>query len=173
VLWPTRVALHFHTQEANNQLKMKLQLFERDAPVCPPRDLGLSTGTNLSSNHREQNGNGRLRHKLGRIYFFRDDEGLQAFDANTADFAEPLFTVRMREKAALADYGARILVLPADILWDPSRVMLFDPRTGLITKKHKLLQTRMTYVHKTIALQGGNLLFATKEAEFYILNRVD
>jgi hypothetical protein len=31
----------------------------------------------------------------------------------------------------------------------------------------------MTYVHKTIALKGGNVLFATLEAEFHILKRVD
>jgi hypothetical protein len=174
VLSPTRVVLQFHLREESNyQLRMKLQLFERDAPVCPPHDMGVSavsTFTHLS-NHRDKIGDGRLRHKFGRIYFFCDNQGLHAYDANTNDFAEPLFTVPMRGNAALLDYGARLLVLPADIHWEKSSVRLFDPRTGRMAKDHLL--TRMTYVHKTITLKGGNVLFATLEAEFHILKRVD
>jgi hypothetical protein len=171
VLSPTRVVLQFDTREESNyELRMKLQLFERDVPVCRPREMGVSTHSH-SSNHREKIGDGRLRHKFGRIYFFCDNQGLHAYDANTNDFAEPLFTVPMREKAALLDYGARLLVLPSDILWEKSSVRLFDPRTGRMAKEQLL--TRMTYVHKTIALKGGNVLFATLEAEFHILKRVD
>jgi hypothetical protein len=117
------------------------------------------------------------RYEKAMHSFFRDvrvhrrKEFFAATSKDVHQFAEPLFTVPMREKAALLDYGARLLVLPSDILWEKSRVRLFDPRTGRMAKEH--LQTRMTYVHKTIALKGGNLLFATLEADFHILKRVD
>jgi hypothetical protein len=167
VLSPTRLVLHFDQSTTPRRRRMKLQLFERDTPVCPPCDVGSSCNLASWENHR-QNGIDRLCHKYGRLYFFRDNIGLDTFDANTDDLSVPLATVPVHELAAIISYGARILVLPAD---SGSRTMLFDPRTGCMAKKE--LRTRLIHTHKTIALSGGNVLFATLEGEFHIVKRVD
>ena len=167
VLSPTRVVLHFGQSTPNSHKRMKLQLFERDTSVCPACDVGSSCGLASWENHR-QNGIDRLCHKFGRLYFFRDNQALDTFDANTNDLSLPLATISVHEVAALVSYGARILVLPADCA---TRTMLFDPRTGRMAKKE--LRTHLIHTHKTIALSGGNVLFATLEGEFHIVKRVD
>jgi hypothetical protein len=167
VLSPTRVALHFGQTTTGRRRRMKLQLFERDTPACPPCDVGSSCTLASWADHR-QNGVDRLCHKYGRLYFFRDNTGLDTFDANTNDLSVPLATIPIHEMATLVSYGTRILVLPADCV---TRTMLFDPRTERVAKKE--LRTRLIYTHKTVALAGGNVLFATLEGEFNIVKRVE
>ena len=183
VLSPTRVILHFGTVEhvprrmmhlgtaehVPRQM-MKLQLFERDAPVCPPFDAGPACQIDMSGNHR-QNGTDRLCHKFGRIYFFRDNHSLYAFDAKADDLSTPLLNLPINKQAALAAYGARILMLLGDPRYSNTRVMLFDPRTGTMDKKELALPS--PYIHKTVALQGGNILFASHDGEFHIVKRVE
>ena len=167
VLSPTRVALHFGQTTNGRRRRMKLQLFERDTPACPPCDVGSSCTLASWADHR-QNGVDRLCHKYGRLYFFRDNTGLDTFDANTNDLSVPLATIPIHEMATLVSYGTRILVLPADCV---TRTMLFDPRTERVAKKE--LRTRLIHTHKTIALTGGNVMFATLEGEFNIVKRVE
>jgi hypothetical protein len=167
VLSPTRVVLHFDQSTPSRRKRMKLQLFERDTPVCPACDVGSSSSLASWENHR-QNGIDRLCHKFDRLYFFRDNRSLDTFDANTNDLSVPLATVSVYEVAALISYGARILVLPAGC---STRTMLFDPRTGRMAKKE--LRTHLIHTYKTIALSGGNVMFATIEGEFHIVKRVE
>jgi hypothetical protein len=162
--------LDFDYTEKGRGQRMKLQLFERDAPVCPPCDVGSSYNLDTWNNKR-QKGIDRLCHKYGRIYFLRDTQSLDAFDAKTDNFSTPLFTIPFDEKAALAAYGTRILVLPDDTSSNKERIILFDPRTGRMAKTE--LKIRVPHMHKTVALQGGNLLFATVDGGFHIVKRVE
>jgi len=167
VLSPTRVVLHFYTTNQYQRHQMNLQIFERDAPVCQPCYAGGANEIEEGDNHRS-NGTHRLCHKYGLLYFLQDRNSLKAFDANTDDLTIPMWTKPVLRQAALEAYGTRILLLPTNI---QSRILFFDPRTARLDPRE--LETRMTYAHKTIALQGGNIVLGRIEGEFYIVGRVE
>ena len=169
VLSPTRVILHFGVVEHPRNMT-KLQLFERDAPVCPPFDAGPACQIDMDGNHR-QNGTDRLCHKFGRIYFFRDNHSIYAFDAKADDLSTPLLNLPINKQAALAAYGARILMLMGDSRYGIARVMLFDPRTGTVAKNELALPG--PYMKKTVVLQGGSIMFASQDGEFHIVKRAE
>ena len=170
VLSPTRLVLHMATEEELGQIRMKLQLFERDAPVCPPCDMGHFYEGAAPQTHRND-GTECLCYRLGRIYFLQNQYRIFAFDAGANDLSAPLSAVAFDNEGALAAYGARILVLPSDATYAKSRVLLFDPRTGKIADG--MLTLPHTMVRKTVALKGGNILFASYDGEFYVVKRVE
>lgn len=170
VLSPTRVVLHFETKENERAIqRMKLQLFERDAPVCPPCDVGAAVERDACAN--------RLCHRYGKLYFFRDrndadfKHGIWTFDAAADDLSTPLSILSLGEQAALVTYGARMLVLPTVADYANAHMLLFDPRTATLAKG--ALQLPMRSTKRIVPLAGGNIVFVSHEGGVHVMKRIE